>query len=291
MNCAHCNEPMTGRKRKYCAPTCCKRAQPKQILTGECDEDGCLKPRKAKGLCSTHYNSTRPNRHRKMVVTCSQCGQEAMKDLRNTRRYARQFCSTQCRDDAIRKVWPSSLLPEDHWARWYGRTSTWTAPALKATFFSGRCNDCDAAFIERAYGVPSDYCSTLCTKRAGRRRRRAREHNAPGDFTFTQVMRQYVQQGSACAYCKQPSVGLPDPEHVTPLSRGGRNDMSNLVAACRPCNADKNDLTLDEWAHDRARRGLPAVDTTLTGAAYAHLWLTEPTQPAWRDRIDLRQSA
>lgn len=84
-------------------------------------------------------------------------------------------------------------------------------------------------------------------------------------------MRQYARQGHTCAYCRMPCSGLPDPEHVTPLSRGGRNDMSNIVAACRACNGDKRDLTLSEWEEDRASRGLPPVDTTLAAPAFYHL--------------------
>jgi 5-methylcytosine-specific restriction endonuclease McrA len=78
-----------------------------------------------------------------------------------------------------------------------------------------------------------------------------------------------------CAYCHQPCDGLPDPEHVIPISRGGDNSMSNIVAACRQCNADKRDLTPKEWAADRQRRGLEPVDTSLAGHAFKHLALTE----------------
>lgn len=97
-------------------------------------------------------------------------------------------------------------------------------------------------------------------------------------------MRIYLKQGKVCAYCEQPVVGLPDPEHVLPLSRGGRNDTTNLVAACRACNTDKNDLTLTEWAADRERRGLPPVRTDLPRATYSHLVHAEPTTTAWRHR-------
>jgi 5-methylcytosine-specific restriction endonuclease McrA len=44
-----------------------------------------------------------------------------------------------------------------------------------------------------------------------------------------------------CAYCLQP-VAL-EVEHVLPISRGGRNDEDNLVAACRTCNARKGSRT------------------------------------------------
>lgn len=234
-------------------------------------------------LCKTHYNQTRPNRHRKVEKACDMCGNVTLKDKR-AQRYAGTYCSTKCRDDAIRTQWPTCRLPDDHWGRWYGKTSKWRAVEKRAAFFANACDDCGDSFIDIAHGVPSAYCSDRCQKRVSRRRRRAREYNAPGEYTFTQVMRQYAKQGNVCAYCRRPASGLPDPEHVTPLSRGGRNDMSNIVASCRSCNTDKCDLTLDEWAADRSRRGLEPVDTSLHGTAYLHLMRTTPTASAWRDK-------
>lgn len=218
------------------------------------------------------------------IMRCDWCGADCVKERRG-RRYAKTYCTLECRDKGLSNKGQTCTIPEDHWSRWIGKTSVWTPPKPKLPAFQcGQCTDCDAVFVEAYCPTPSAYCSTTCAKRAGRRRRRAREHNAPGDFRFSDLMRQYARQGYACAYCAQTCDGLPDPEHVTPLSRGGRNDMSNLVAACRSCNADKNDLTLDEWAADRERRGLPAVRTVLTGPAYRHLYHTTVTAPAWRNR-------
>ena len=41
-----------------------------------------------------------------------------------------------------------------------------------------------------------------------------------------------------CCYCGAPATTV---DHVVPLSRGGRNDWLNTVAACRPCNNRKGD--------------------------------------------------
>jgi 5-methylcytosine-specific restriction endonuclease McrA len=58
-----------------------------------------------------------------------------------------------------------------------------------------------------------------------------------------------------------------------PLSRGGSNSITNILPACRRCNGDKRDLSLDEWTADRRRRNLPAVVTTwaVGDPKYLHL--------------------
>lgn len=224
----------------------------------------------------------RQDEHRKVEKTCDACGQTCMKSP--TTRYNATYCSQLCRDYA-RWGGSSSTIPADHWARWWGRTSDWKPPAVtERSFQMGRCRDCETSIIEPANHTPSAYCSKTCARRVMKRTRRARETSAPGNFTTAAVMRQYGKQGSVCAYCRQHR-GIPDPEHVTPLSRGGRNDMSNIVAACRPCNTDKSDMTLSEWADDRARRGLAPVDTELSGDAYRHLWHVPATGEAWRLRV------
>lgn len=36
-------------------------------------------------------------------------------------------------------------------------------------------------------------------------------------------------------------------EHKQPLSKGGTNDLSNLVASCYQCNKDKKEILYDEF--------------------------------------------
>jgi 5-methylcytosine-specific restriction endonuclease McrA len=50
-----------------------------------------------------------------------------------------------------------------------------------------------------------------------------------------------------CAYCNAPAEHL---DHITPLSRGGRDLLSNVVPACAPCNLGKAAQTLAEWASE-----------------------------------------
>lgn len=99
-------------------------------------------------------------------------------------------------------------------------------------------------------------------------------HDAHGTFTWTQVVRLWRLFDRRCAYCCQP-VALIDvqAEHVHPLSRGGRNDLGNILPSCAPCNNDKRDVLLPEWNTDRTARDLPERVTTWddNDPRYAHI--------------------
>jgi hypothetical protein len=49
-----------------------------------------------------------------------------------------------------------------------------------------------------------------------------------------------------CRYCgaRAPHVEL-QVDHVVPISRGGTDDMENLVTSCQPCNAGKGALDIE----------------------------------------------
>lgn len=58
----------------------------------------------------------------------------------------------------------------------------------------------------------------------------------------------------ACLCCgkREPEIKLT-PDHVIPLSKGGRNDIGNLQPLCKPCNTAKNARTIDYrtgWRND-----------------------------------------
>lgn len=45
-------------------------------------------------------------------------------------------------------------------------------------------------------------------------------------------------------------------EHLIPESAGGRDDRSNIVAACRRCNGSRGNLTVSEWIAFMLGQGL-----------------------------------
>ena len=95
-----------------------------------CTKDNCDRAHRARGLCASHYNQKHaPNRHAKKLMACAWCGTEVMKNSGGTKA-RRPVCSDQCRQ------WlktPYCVLPADHWARWHGKASAWTAPKVTRT--------------------------------------------------------------------------------------------------------------------------------------------------------------
>lgn len=55
----------------------------------------------------------------------------------------------------------------------------------------------------------------------------------------------FARWGGLCAYCDAPAEHL---DHIKPISRGGRDVLSNVIPACAACNLSKSDQTLAQWA-------------------------------------------
>lgn len=56
----------------------------------------------------------------------------------------------------------------------------------------------------------------------------------------------FARDNHTCRYCGAHGVSLQC-DHVTPISRGGSNDLDNLATACKSCNQSKHNKTPDEW--------------------------------------------
>ena len=56
-----------------------------------------------------------------------------------------------------------------------------------------------------------------------------------------------------CVYCGAPATTV---DHVTPLAKGGRHAVSNLVPACQPCNSSKAAKLLANWNQARVTQAL-----------------------------------
>lgn len=57
----------------------------------------------------------------------------------------------------------------------------------------------------------------------------------------------YEDQCGVCAYCERELGGAYVVEHMIPLSRGGRDDWTNLAISCASCNSRKKTKTVEEF--------------------------------------------
>jgi 5-methylcytosine-specific restriction endonuclease McrA len=64
----------------------------------------------------------------------------------------------------------------------------------------------------------------------------------------------FVRDDHACQYCGANAENL---DHVIPRSRGGEHVWENVVAACRRCNAKKENRLLSDVGLTLARRPSP----------------------------------
>lgn len=98
--------------------------------------------------------------------------------------------------------------------------------------------------------------------RAKNHRRRQTVAQAIGTFTPEETRDLFKRQKGKCYYCQCKLIN-PDThkgtgekahlDHVVPLKRGGRNDISNLVWACAFCNASKGSKLVHEWRGNHGR--------------------------------------
>jgi len=84
----------------------------------------------------------------------------------------------------------------------------------------------------------------------------------------------FKRDSFTCQYCgaKSPDVVL-EIDHITPVSDGGTNDILNLVAACRSCNAGKSDRRLsDSSAIEMRRSQLEDLEERRQQLEMLHQW-------------------
>lgn len=57
-----------------------------------------------------------------------------------------------------------------------------------------------------------------------------------------------IRQNNYCWYCgKEMEPSKLTKDHVFPRSKGGNNDMDNIIMVCKLCNSSKGNLDLFEW--------------------------------------------
>lgn len=71
-------------------------------------------------------------------------------------------------------------------------------------------------------------------------------------FTKVALTREniYKRDNYTCVYCGDADKKQLTLDHVIPKSKGGPNSWNNLVTACKRCNNEKSDLSLEEYGRD-----------------------------------------
>lgn len=68
-----------------------------------------------------------------------------------------------------------------------------------------------------------------------------------------------IQQNNYCWYCgKEIEPSKLTKDHVFPRSKGGNNDMDNIIMVCKTCNSSKGNMDLFEW-YAEVRKEWPPI--------------------------------
>jgi hypothetical protein len=208
-----------------------------------CGVDGCPKPHRARGLCSSHYNQQhQPDRHRKSAVPCTWCGRTCLKAT--TQRYAQRFCSLDCRDTWRRR----DRLPVPFVGQVIRpRPAQRQPPRSTKRWVAGSCLRCARPYVAEDYTDTAQFCSLTCARRVAKQRYRARKRSAY--IADVRPRRIYERDGWRCQLCRKPvqrEQVVPAPlapviDHIVPLARGGTHEPANVQCAHFLCNSIKSD--------------------------------------------------
>lgn len=241
-----------------------------------CDIDGCHKKHLAKGYCRQHYraiaNPDKP-RGRRTLITCIDCGAEALKhhgssDYERCQSCARSHGARTGNTGRARKHWPSSRIFAGECKQCSGvfvRQTRWTycTDECERRFRNeknartGVCRNCNVASAGKGkyYCAPCrDYRNKETRraekkrnrhKRGGNHRQRARIFNV--HYEPVNPMKVFARDQWECQLCGHdidPDLRWPDPrsrslDHVIPMSKGGPHTYENTQLACLECNTLK----------------------------------------------------
>lgn len=176
-----------------------------------------------------------------MTFTCDQCGTDFKTDSAYRGRIPK-YCSRRCCGES-KKVkivngtrygqtpWNiGMIMSDDHRkAMSEGRKNS---PKCKGpNLYNWRGGE--ATFRERSRVYHND--------------RRARETDG-GSLDPVFLRHLWDAHQGLCFYCEKPLTEYRCLEHLTPLSRGGKNQPFNLVYSCKSCNSKKRQMSLEDYA-------------------------------------------
>lgn len=85
-----------------------------------------------------------------------------------------------------------------------------------------------------------------------------------------------IQCKNYCWYCgKEVEPSKLTKDHVFPRSKGGDNDMDNIIMVCKSCNSSKGDMDLFEW-YAKIRHEFPPIPILVHYLKNIYLYSVEP---------------
>jgi 5-methylcytosine-specific restriction endonuclease McrA len=178
-----------------------------------------------KRVYCSHECMTRAYTKPRRKLICVSCGKEFMVPDRESRKNA-QFCSKKCMG--------IGQTGENHWNYQHGQK--WDPEREKEyrrTYYEQNKEMLNQkAFLHKA------------KSRTGLK--------VKGSHTFEEWQTLVERNEHKCFYCGVVTTSEEGKrkltrDHLIPLSKGGTDDISNVVPSCKSCNGSKGDKTLEEW--------------------------------------------
>ena len=167
-----------------------------------------------------------------MIFTCQYCGKEFQTDDAYSG-HIPKYCSIGCCGEAAkgRPAWNRGLALSDAHRKYLSEGRKNSPKCKGPNLYNWKGGD--ATFQER-------------TKIYQNNRRARFMGGGKLDTLFLRHLWDAHQR--LCFYCERPLTNYRCLEHLTPLSRGGKNQPFNLVYACKSCNSKKRQMALEDYA-------------------------------------------
>lgn len=276
--CLRCESEFTGRKRKYCTIECRQRTGFHCRTCG--NPLGLKKKLYCDGPCRPRFR------------TCEKCGKGFVKKPGES---AGRFCSRECWFDPLKQATAerrkekqaarvrvcvvcgtAAMLVRccsDECRRVYARRQSRehnkrTYKPRHTVIGIRQCDMCDAEFEVTGKRRYAKRCSRRCDAAFGRfnaaksKRRRSRLMS-DGRIPYKRIDI-FDRDEWRCWLCgercdvlsKVPQSLAPTIDHVTPLSKGGKDRPDNVKCACFGCNSKKTDTLIEVSMSDDAMTGM-----------------------------------